>query len=110
MAIGANLAGHNRRTLLSLVTSGIGSGGGDLGTFNVDGFSRLTGLVSVTGSTTLRCQFGINSGTYQVSSTLVVNSGGSVFDMVNYGRVANFAFSLANSTVFTLNLFGEPVR
>ena len=82
----------------------------DMGTFQVEKFSRLAGLFSVVGSNTFRMQFGPSSGPYFVSSTTVVNSGGSVIDAINYGQFVNFGFTLAVSNAANVYLYGEPVR
>ena len=105
------LQGHARRTLVS--TTGMTIVGSTLlGTFNVQQYSRFTGLLSVVGSATLRYQLGVSSGTYQVSSSFVANSGGSAFDVLNLGgNVAEFSFSAANSqSNVAANILGEPLR
>lgn len=85
-------------------------GSTDLGTFQCGGFSRFTGIFSTVGSMTLRYQMGVNSGNYQVSSSIVVNSGGAVFDVINYGLYVNFTITAANSQTPTFFLLGEPIR
>ncbi len=84
-------------------------GSTDLGTFSTAGYGRLTGLLSVTGSVTLTYRMGVASGNYQVTSSVVVNSGGGAFDVLSFGRYTNFAF-IANSQTPTYFVSGEPMR
>lgn len=78
---------------------------------DVQRFSRFTGLFSVIGSVTARYQLGISSGAYQVSSSFVVNSGGSSFDFLNPGGVAaDFSLTAANSQIFAVGILAEPLR
>ncbi len=83
-----------------------------LGAYDVKAYSRFTGLFSVVGSLTFLYRLGVNSGTYQVSSSFVVNSGGSAFDVLNVGgNVADFSFSAANSqSNVVAHVLGEPLR
>lgn len=83
-----------------------------LGTVNVQQYSRFTGIFSLVGSATFQYRLGISSGTWLVSSSFVVNSGGSVFDVLNVGgNVADFAFTAANSQAnVAVNVLGEPLR
>lgn len=106
------LIGHGRNTLFTAVTSAVASGASvDFGAFNVEKYSRFTGLASAVGSFTLRYRLAINSGTWIVASAFTVNSGGSVFDVLNPGgKVADFGITIANSQVFTIGVLGEPVR
>ena len=85
-------------------------GSTDLGTYQTGGFSRLTGLFSVVGSMTLQYRMGVHSGNYQVTSSVVINSGGSILDVINYGLHANFTITAANSQTPTFLLLGEPIR
>jgi hypothetical protein len=85
-------------------------GSTDLGTYQVGGFSRLIGMFSTVGSMTLTWRMGCHSGDYQVSSSVVINSGASVFDQVNFGLYVNFAITAANSQVPKFVLIGEPIR
>jgi hypothetical protein len=105
------IRGHSRRTLVSNTALSV-TGSTGLGAFNVQPYSRLTGLFSVVGSLTFQYRLGINSGSWLVSSTFVVNSGGSVFDVLNIGgNVADFGFTAANSQAnIAVNLLGEPLR
>jgi hypothetical protein len=84
--------------------------GTDLGTYQTGGFSRLTGIFSTVGSMTLRYQIGVHSGNYQVTSSVVINSGASVFDVLNFGLYVNFTVTQANSQVPTFLVMGEPIR
>ena len=85
-------------------------GSTDLGTYQVGGFSRFVGMFSSVGSLTLRWQMGTHSGDYQVTSSIVINSGASVFDQVNYGLYVNFAVTAANSQTPDYLMIGEPLR
>jgi hypothetical protein len=82
----------------------------DMGTFPVDKFSGLGGIFSSVGSLTFRMQFGPSSGTYFVSSTSVINSGGNILDVVNYGAFVNFGFTAAVSCAAGVYIYGEPIR
>jgi hypothetical protein len=54
---------------------------------------------------------GVNSETYQVSSSFVVNSGPATFDVLNFGRHADFSLTAANSQVVNgILIYGEPIR
>jgi hypothetical protein len=88
-----------------------GSGGVAFGTFNAGLYSRITGLVGNISSVTVRVQFGISSAAFQVSSSLVVNSGGGIIDLINYGRYVNLSLSQAGSqTLAGIAFYGEPLR
>jgi hypothetical protein len=115
MSAKVTLIGHGRATLFTAVTSGVSTPAipVNLGAFNVEKYSRFTGLVNVgVGSLTVQYQLGVNSGTWIVSSTFAANSGGSAFDVLNPGgRVANFNISAAaNSTAYTIGVIAEPLR
>ena len=99
-----------RQTLVNSAFTAASGGTVDFGTFRSDKFSRLVGLFSVVGSFTLRYQMGVDSGTYQVSSSTTVNSGGSVLDVLQYGRFLNLGFTSVVSAVPTVYLAGEPIR
>lgn len=101
-----------KRTPLVVVNSvGITTGGSaDFGACNVAGYSRFTGLWTTVGSLTLRVRTGVGSGNYQVSSSFAVNSGPGTFDVLNFGQQAYFDITLAQSTVYSLLLNGEPMR
>jgi hypothetical protein len=104
--------GHARRALVhnaSLTMTG--SSGSSFGEFQVGQFSRLAGMFSIVGSATFRYAMGAVSGTSIVTSSFVVNSGASVFDLVQYGHWAALSFSQAASqTGATVFVFGEAVR
>lgn len=105
------IGGQDREILVNQVAQGVNSGASvDFGAFKVGRFSRFAGLLSAVGSFTLRYRMGVDSGTYQVSSTVTVNSGGSTFDVVNYGHHADFSITIANSQVYTVVIHGEPIR
>ena len=59
---------------------------------------------------TLRWQMGVHSGDYQVTSSVVINSGSLVFDQLNYGLYANFTITAANSQTPKYLMRGEPLR
>ena len=107
---GERIIGQQRVTLINstfTVASGVAV---DFGTFPSDKFARLVGGFSVVGSFTFRHQMGPSSGTYFVSSTTVVNSGGSVFDAIQYGAFLNLGFTAVVSSQPIVYLAGEPVR
>jgi hypothetical protein len=85
-------------------------GSTDLGTYQTGGFSRLTGIFSTVGSMTLQYRMGVHSGNYQVTSSVVINSGGSTFDVLNFGLYVNFTVTAANSQVPTYVVLVEPLR
>ena len=82
----------------------------DFGTFQCGGFSRFTEMFSTVGSMTLRWSMGVHSGNYQVTSSVVINSGGTVFDVLNYGLYVNFSIIAANSQTPSYIILGEPLR
>lgn len=84
-----------------------GSDGAVLGVYPVAGYSRLTGMFSIVGSATLRIRTGPTSGTYAVSSTSAVNSGGSTFDYLLFGPVAEVALTPASSQTATVVVIGD---
>jgi hypothetical protein len=67
-------------------------------------------MFSSVGSMTLRWQMGVHSGDYQVTSSVVINSGATTFDQVNYGLYVNFTVTAANSQAPRFFLLGEPIR
>ena len=103
--------GHSRQALVEQNQQDITTGGSaDFGQFSVARYSRFTGLWSTVGSLTLRYRMGVASGAFQVSSTIAVNSGPGVIDVLNYGQFADFAITAARSTVYNLLVNGEPLR
>ena len=99
-----------RKTLFNnTALSMVGSDGAVLGVFPVAGFSRLTGLVSIVGSATLRIRTGATSGTYAVTSTSAVNSGGNTFDSLLFGPVVEVALTPASSQTATIALIGDTM-
>ena len=106
-----NITGHSRQTLFTAVTSFVNTPGVDFGAFNVNRFSRFTGLASTTGSMTVRYRSAIDSGQWLVSSTFVVNSGPTLIDVLNVGaRTVNWDITAANSQIYTIGILAEPVR
>src|SRR5262245_15778374 len=87
-------------------------GSTNLGTYQVGGFSRFTGLFQTVGSMTLQWQMGVHSGDFQfqVTSSIVVNSGNSLIDVTNYGLYVNFTITAANSQTPDFVLIAEPIR
>ena len=85
-------------------------GSTDLGTYQVGGFSRFCGMFLSVGSMTLQWRLGVHSGDYQVTSSIVINSGASVFDQINYGLYVNFTITAANSQVPKYVIVAEPLR
>ena len=84
--------------------------GSDLGTFQVGGFSRFVGMFQSVGSLTLQWRMGVHSGDYQVTSSMVINSGNVIFDQLNYGVYVNFTITAANSQTPKYLMIGEPLR
>ena len=111
MPLGERIIGHVKSVLVNS-TFAVNTAGTpwDLGTYPVDRFSGLTGMISGVGSATFRMQFGPSSGTYFVSSSTVANSGGVVIDVVNYGMFVNLALTAVVSENIGVLLFGEPIR
>ena len=96
----------NLKTVLVSQTSA--SSGSQLGTFAVQRYSTLTGMLSVVGSLTMQCRFGVSSASFQVSSTFVANSGGSTFSLSNPGLFASFNLLAASSQQATVLICGLP--
>ena len=84
--------------------------GSDLGTVQTGGFSRITAMFSVVGSMTLQFRSGVHSGNYLVNSSVTINSGSTILDMLNFGLYLNVNVTAANSQTPTFLLLGEPVR
>lgn len=59
---------------------------------------------------TLRWSMGCHSGDFQVTSSIVVNSGNTIFDQLNYGVDVNFTITAANSQTPKYLMIGEPLR
>lgn len=85
-------------------------GSTNLGTFVVGGFSRFVGVIGTVGSMTLQWQMGCHSGDFQVTSSIVINSGQTIFDQINYGLYVNFTVTAANSQTPKFLVMGEPIR
>lgn len=106
---------HGRKVLFrSLATPG-GSpatipGSTGLGTYQTGGFSRFTGVFGSVGSMTLQWQMGVHSGDYQLTSSVLISSGQTVFDQLNFGIYANFSIIAANSQTPDFMIMGEPTR
>lgn len=107
---GEFIIGHNKNTLVNSTFTADSGGTVDFGTFPAYRYSRFIGLFSVVGSFTFRYQMGVDSGTYQVSSTTTVNSGGSIVDVLNFGRQVNFGFTAVVSSEPRVYVAGEPIR
>ena len=84
------------------------SSGAVLGTFNVQRYSSVAGMIQAVGSLTVQARFGISSGSFQVSSSFTANSGGSVFSLTNFGLFANFQVTAAASQNATILICGVP--
>ena len=104
------LGGASKATVVNTVLTVASGATPDLGAFQIDQFGRVECLASVTGSFTFRYRMGVSSGTWLVSSTFVINSGGSVFDFFPYGRVADFDFTSVVSNIATIYISGHPTR
>ena len=59
---------------------------------------------------TLQWQMGLHSGDFQVTSSILISSGNSTFDQVNFGIYANFTIIAANSQTPDYLVMGEPIR
>lgn len=104
------IKGHAKKLLVSNVNATATASVG-FGVFNVGQFSRVVGVFSTVGSLTFSHKYGPASGSYIVTSTFAANSGTSFFDAVAVGGFfAEFGFSMANSTVYSALIYGEPVR
>jgi hypothetical protein len=99
-----------RRTLFVGSAGANISRGGVVGVYNIAKYSRFTGRFGSVGSATLQWGVGVDSGTYQVTSSLPVNSGPTIFDQLNYGRFTEFSFSKAFSAQATYVVLGEGLR
>ena len=110
------LDGHARHTLVNDTGSVSQGGSVDFGVFQVNQYSRFTGLLSFTGGGATGIGFqwsmGVNSGTYEVSSTqTIVSAGALALDEINHGREARFAITSVDSdTGYTVLVLGEPLR
>src|SRR5262245_59878356 len=104
------LDSHGRYALVRTTSLSAANSTG-LGTaLNTARFSRFTGLFSIIGSATFVYRMGIATGVYQVTSSMVINSGGSVLDVINYGQFSEMFFSAINSQIASVVVLGEPVR
>lgn len=108
--VGRIVIGHRKAVLVNSTFTVASGGTLDMGTFPTDKFSRLVGMFNGFGSLTARYQMGPASGTYLVSSTFVVNSGGSAFDVLNFGTFVNLGFTAVVSSTPQVFIYGEPVR
>jgi len=84
------------------------SSGSQLGTYDVQRYSSIGGMLNVVGSLTVQARFGVSSSSFQVTSSFVANSGGSVFSMVNPGLYASFQVLAASSQQATVLVVGQP--
>ena len=85
-------------------------GSTDLGTYQVGGYSRFTGVFQSVGSMTLQWQMGTHSGDYQVTSSILISSGQTIFDQLNHAIYVNFSIIAANSQTPDYLIIGEPIR
>lgn len=107
------VGGHGRTPLFTHISSeGTQGGSVDFGQFRVDKYSRLTGQVVVdSGGLTLRWRYGVDSGSFVVTSTTVVGTVATLFDELNYARYVDFSFTVIDSTsTYTIQIIGEPLR
>src|SRR5215468_3511243 len=104
------MATNLKRQLLTQVLGTRIDSGTNIGTFPVGQFARINGLFSTISSLTLAYRMGADSGNFIVTSSVVINSGASVFDVINYGRVVNFQVTAGTSQAPTFFLQGESVR
>ncbi len=107
--------GHSRRTLFSEVGTVTQGGSHEFGQFDVNQYSRLTGLLSfpAAGATgiTFQWRMGINSGTFEVTSNQTGISTTLALDETNHGIFADFTItSVDSTTAFTVLVLGEPLR
>jgi len=104
------ISGHKKTVFVNQTSLALsGSGGAQLGAFSTIRFSSIGGLISSIGSLTLQVGYAANSGTTLVTSSVVVNSGNSVFSFASFGRTTNFNISQASSqSLNTIFIFGTP--
>lgn len=103
-----------RRKIFSQVgTTGVGSA--DFGVYEVGQYSRLSGLIKAdsltnnTGILTFRSQ--VKSGVTILTSGVAVASGGSDFNVQNFGMLVSVALTpVQSATPYSIVLFGEPNR
>jgi hypothetical protein len=106
------LKGASRAVLVEQTAVALtGSEGTAFGVFDASLYSRVTGLIGNISSLTVTAQFGVSSAAFQVSSSVVVNSGGGVVDFIAHGRYVNLSLSQAASqTLAAIAFYGEPLR
>jgi hypothetical protein len=86
---------HNREAIVLTSLNVTGSGGSSIGLIYSAPYARIAGLVSNISSVTLRHQMAADSsGVFQVSSSVVINSGGGVVDLSNFGHYSQFSILL----------------
>ena len=59
---------------------------------------------------TLQWRMGTHSGDYQVTSSVLISSGSSIFEVANFGVYAEWAITAANSQTPHFLVMGEPIR
>ena len=91
MPIRSIIDGQTKHTLFSGTAASV-PGSTGLGAYSTSKYARFGGVLSVVGSVTLRWRMGIDDGNYQVTSSVVINSGAAVFDVLNYGRFTDFNY------------------
>ena len=97
--------GNLRQPLVQTTTAASGTA---LGTYAVQRYSSVGGMIQCVGSLTVQARFGTSSGNYQVSSSFAANSGGSSFSMTNPGLFASFNLLAASSQQATVLICGLP--
>ena len=88
----------------------------DFGSFNVQPYTRFTGLFLVDSvpdaSANLRIDYLADSGgSTIVSSTIAIDSGGTAFSFINHGYFAQISLTdIASDTPYNALVLGEPIR
>ena len=65
--------------------------------FDAGHYSRFVGFFSVIGSATIRYRFGTDSANFFTSSSFVVNSGATSFDILNLAKFSEWTITQATS-------------
>ena len=72
-------------------------GSQSIGVFDAGHYSRFVGFFSVIGSATIRYRFGTDSANFFTSSSFIVNSGATTFDILNLARFTEWTITQATS-------------
>lgn len=106
------LNGQVRQSIFSVQSYALtGSAGATLAAQDAKFYRRFTGMISLIGSATFRYRMGPSSGNFIVSSTMIVNSGVAVVDVLNLGRYVDFALTAACSQQnITASMIGDSQR